>query len=378
MQTDEILTLDTPCLLLDRELVKRNTERMRARMQRHGVTLRPHLKTAKSVDVARLAVGGASGPVTVSTLREAEYFFEHGFDDLFYAVGIVPAKLPHVDALAARGASLKIVTDNTDVAGAIASFAPGAHAPIEVYIEIDSGDGRAGVLPDSRALVEIANALVAAGKVRLLGVMTHAGQSYGCRDPQAIRDVAKCERDSIVHAAERLRAAGHACSVVSGGSTPTAVYADDLDGVTEMRPGVYVFFDLAQLAIGSCAREDLALSVLTSVIGHNRHVGHLVLDAGALALSKDLSANHTHPETGYGEVCDAQSLASLGSLHVKHVSQEHGIVPVPDAAWFERLPVGTKLRVLPNHACITAAAHAEYRVLDGALVTDTWERVNGW
>ena len=95
-------------------------------------------------------------------------------------------------------------------------------------------------------------------------------------------------------------------------------------------------------------------------------------------MSKDLSANDTRPETGYGEVCDAQSLAPLGPLHVKKVSQEHGIVPVPDAAWFERLPVGTKLRVLPNHACITAAAHAEYRVLDGALVTDTWERVNGW
>lgn len=374
----DILALDTPCLLLDRSVVERNTERMRARMQRHGVTLRPHLKTAKSTDVARLACGGESGPITVSTLREAEYFFGRGFDDIFYAVGIVPTKLPHVDVLAARGASLRIVTDSADVAGAIASFARTAHAPVNVLIEIDSGDGRAGVLPSSPALIEIADALGGGKNVELLGVMTHAGQSYGCNDPERIREVAECERDSIVQAAERLRAAGHECPVVSGGSTPTAVYAEDLSGVTEMRPGVYVFFDLAQLAIGSCTREDLALSVLASVIGHNRHVGHIVIDAGALALSKDLSANETRPETGYGELCDAESLAPLGPLHVKKVSQEHGIVPVSDAAWFERLPVGTKVRVLPNHACITAAAHAEYQVVVEGVVAATWERVNGW
>lgn len=374
----DILVLDTPCLLLDRSVVQRNTERMRARMQRHEVVLRPHLKTAKSTEVARLALGGDKGPVTVSTLREAEYFFEQGFDDIFYAVGIVPSKLPHVDALAARGASLRVVTDSADVASAITSFARTARAPVKVLIEIDSGDGRAGVLPGSAALIDIAGALGAGKNVELLGVMTHAGQSYGCSDAEGVREVAECERDSLVQAADRLRAAGHECTVVSGGSTPTAVYAEDLSGVTEMRPGVYVFFDLAQLAIGSCKREDLALSVLASVIGHNRHVGHIVTDAGALALSKDLSANEARPETGYGELCDVRSLAPLGPLHVKKVSQEHGIVPVPESAWFERLPVGSKVRVLPNHACITAAAHAQYRVVAGGTVVATWERVNGW
>lgn len=374
----EILALDTPCLLLDRAVVERNTERMRTRMRHHAVTLRPHLKTAKSADVARLAVGGTSGAITVSTLREAAYFLEHGFNDIFYAVGITPAKLPHVDALVGRGASLRIVTDSVDIAGAIASFARTARSRVKVLIEVDCGDERAGVLPDSAALIEIANALGASDNIELVGVMTHAGQSYGCNDPEAIREIAERERDSIVHAAERLRAAGYECPVVSGGSTPTAVYAEDLSGVTEMRPGVYVFFDLAQLTIGSCAREDLALSVLASVIGHNRHVGHIVIDAGALALSKDLSANARRPEIGYGEVCEAQTLAPFGPLHVKNVSQEHGVIPVPDAVWFERLPVGTKVRILPNHACITAAAHAEYQVIANDVVMDTWERVNGW
>lgn len=379
MQIDQ---LPTPALLVDRDVLSRNLAAMRVRMAKHGVRLRPHVKTAKSAKIAELAHGGVKGPLTVSTLREAEYFLAHGFEDLTYAVGMAPAKLERVAALQAAGADLKMVTDSVAGAAAIAERAAALGARFRVFVEIDCGDARAGVLPDSADLIEIARALHGAPGTEpgteLAGVLTHGGQSYHCGDSEGVRRVAEAERDAVVRAAGRLRAAGLPCPTVSAGSTPTAVHAEDLTGVTEMRPGVYVFMDLDQWAIGACRRDDLALSVLASVIGHNRHAGHLLIDAGALALSKDVSANEHRAEVGYGEVCEPDGLAHYAGLFVRAVSQEHGQVPVADPADFDRLPVGAKVRVLPNHACITAAGHDRYQVLDGTEVVDQWDRVNGW
>lgn len=367
--------LPTPCLLVDQQALSNNLSAMRRRMAGHGVQLRPHVKTAKCAEIAAACHGGEKGPITVSTLREAVYFFERGFADITYAVGIVPGKLEQVLALRARGAALKVLTDSPDGARAIAERAA---APLEVLIEVDTGGERAGVLPGDPALLEIAQALRGSDQVRLAGVLTHAGHSYHAGSLAGIRAIAEAERAGVVEAAGRLRAAGHDCPIVSTGSTPTAIHAESLDGVTEMRPGVYVFFDLDQLALGSCRREDLALSVLASVIGHNRHVGQLLLDAGGLALSKDVSANEFRPEVGFGEVCDPGTLAPHAGLYVRDVHQEHGVVPVGDAADFERLPIGAQVRVLPNHACMTAAAYDAYHVVSEGRVVDRWERVNGW
>jgi D-serine deaminase-like pyridoxal phosphate-dependent protein len=145
-----------------------------------------------------------------------------------------------------------------------------------------------------------------------------------------------------------------------------------------MRPGVFVFNDLKQLSVGACERDGLALSVLASVIGHNRHKGHILLDTGALALSKDISAHDEHPDVGYGEVCDVDTLESIFGLVVDAVSQEHGIVTVFDPGQFDALPIGSKVRVLPNHACITAAGYSHYEVLEGGTIIERWDRVNGW
>ncbi len=372
--------LPTPSLLVDQQILTSNLSAMCRRLDGHGVGLRPHVKTAKSAQVAAACHGGRNGPITVSTLREAGYFLDRGFTDITYAVGITPGKLDQVLALRSRGADLKILTDSLEAARAIAAKAGQAAATLEVLIEIDSGGARAGVLPGDPILPEIAGALGASapGASRLAGVLTHAGHSYHAGSLDQVRAVAEAERAGVVEAAERLRAAGHDCPTVSAGSTPTAVHARSLDGVTEMRPGVYVFFDLDQWALGSCERGEIALSVLASVIGHNRHVGQLLLDAGGLALSKDLSANEFRPDVGFGEVCDPLSLAHLPGLYVRDVHQEHGVVPVGDPAMFERLPVGAKVRVLPNHACMTAAAYDAYQLVEDGQVVDCWDRVNGW
>ena len=368
--------LTTPALILERAVVARNIERMGARMAAHGMALRPHLKTAKSAQVAALAVAGQAGGITVSTLAEAAYFLDHGFSDIVYAVGIVAGKLPIAAGLMARGADLKILTDNLDAAQAIAAFdGPGR---FKVLVEIDCGDARTGLLYESPELIAVARVIDNADNAELCGVLTHGGHSYLAKDIAGIKQAAREEREAVTDAAERLRGAGLPCPVVSAGSTPTAVHGESFEGLTEMRPGVFVFFDLDQLAREVCARGDLALSVLASVIGHNRHIGQIVLDAGALALSKDISANARWPQTGYGALCDARSMQPLDGLHVAKVSQEHGIVPVSDEAQYAMLPIGAKVRVLPNHACITAAGYTRYHVVEGAQIVDEWDRVNGW
>ena len=374
--------LPTPSLILDRQRLSQNVSRMRARAERFGVTLRPHMKTAKSARVAELACGG-KGPITVSTLAEADYFFRHGFRDMTYAVGIVPAKLDHVAKLQRDGADMKLITDNVDVARAIAARGRDLGQTFRVLIEIDTGLGRAGVAPDAPELNEIAAGLRQGAD--LVGVLAHAGHSYHCHSVGEVKQIAEEERLGALEAALRLRESGFACPVVSVGSTPTAIHAERLDGVTEIRPGNFVFFDLFQAGVESCGMEDLAVSVLASVIGHHRGRNHFLIDAGGLALSKDTGANEHRPGTGYGLICLPGGKVPLPGLAVLDVHQEHGIVahakgldaisPLP----FDRFPVGNRVRVLPNHSCMTAAMYDRYYVTDGGTeIVDEWDRVNGW
>ncbi len=366
------MTLDdlpTPCLVLDLGILRRNLAAMAAAVARHpGLVLRPHLKTAKSADVARLAAPGG-GPITVSTLAEARYFAAAGWLDQLYAVGIVPAKLPAVAALNAAGAAVKVITDDLAVAQAIAAF-PG---PLSALIEIDVGEGRGGIPPGDPVLPVIAAALGS----RLAGVVSHSGHSYAGRSIADMERIAEAERQGIIQAADRLRGAGHGVPIVSLGSSPTALHARDLAGVTEVRAGVYMFGDLLQTQLATHELDDIAVTVLASVIGRSVARNTLLLDAGALALSKDRSTESAPKDWGFGRVLDLDARPSLGEAIVARAYQEHGEVrcqtPLP------MLPLGSRLRVAPNHSCLTAAAHTQYHVVDGGReVIAVWDRVNGW
>ncbi|HEX8063412.1 MAG TPA: alanine racemase [Allosphingosinicella sp.] len=372
----QLTDLETPALVVDRSRLVRNIERMRRRLRALGAPLRPHVKTAKSVDVVRLAVEGQLGGITVSTLREAEYFFDHGFSDILYAVGIVPSKLAHVAALQRRGADLTIILDSVEMAEAAARAAEALGTVFPVLIEVDTDGGRAGVAAnDFQRLVGIARILDAAPGTELRGVMTHAGLSYNCPSLEALRAHAEQERAGAVGAARALRAAGLPAPVVSVGSTPGALFAERLDGVTEVRAGVYMFMDLVMADLGVCAEDEIALSVLSTVIGHRRDLGYLLVDAGGLALSKDSGPKRDQP--GYGSLWDAATGLPLG-LDITSTNQEHGLVRA-GADDFERLPIGTQVRIAPNHACMTAAAHERYHLVDrGVEVLEVWERCNGW
>lgn len=360
------ITLDdlpTPALVLDLAVLRRNVARMAAAVARHpGVALRPHMKTAKSAEVAALAAPGG-GPITVSTLAEARHFAARGWRDQIYAVGVTPQKL---DAVAQLGRGAKVITDDPDTALAIALHPAG----IQALIEVDVGEHRGGLAPGDPALLEVARRLGPS----LAGVLTHAGHSYAGRGAEEMRRVAEAERAGIVAAAERLRAAGHAVGIVSLGSSPTARHAERLDGVTEVRAGVYMFGDLFQAQIGTHGAADIAVTVLTSVIGRRR--GAVLVDAGALALSKDRSTEAAPRDLGFGLALGLDGSPLPGGPVVRRAYQEHGVVEGD-----LDLPVGARLRIAPNHACLTAAAHERYAVVEGPGAREVvafWERANFW
>jgi D-serine deaminase-like pyridoxal phosphate-dependent protein len=368
----------TPCLLLDEARMMRNIARLRTRLDGFGVTFRPHLKTAKCLEVARRLMTTPQGPAAVSTLKEAEQFAQAGVRDILYAVGIAPGKLARALALRARGVNLSLVLDSPEQAHAVAQAGRGSGDPIPVLLEVDTDGHRAGLRWDDPIALEIAAILEDGADLR--GVMTHAGGSYEKPGEAALAAAAEQERAGAVAAAERLRAAGYACPVVSVGSTPTAHFARSLDGVTEVRAGVFVFFDLVMAGLGVCALDDIALSVLATVIGHKRAGGGILVDAGWTAMSRDRGTAGHAVDQGYGLVCDAEG-QPFGDLIVTQTNQEHGVVSLRAGAAgaLPDLPVGSQVRILPNHACATAAQHEAYEVLgsDGRL-TGRWPRFSGW
>lgn len=372
--------IETPAALIDEARMAANIARLQTHLSALGVRLRPHVKTSKSIEVARRQRAAGAQGITVSTLKEAEQFFAAGFDDILYAVCIAPDKLGRALALLARGCGLTILTDSVAGAQAIVAKGRAANHAFRVMIEIDSDGHRSGVQPEAPELVEIGKVLQAGGQV-VQGVLTHAGSSYDLDTPEALQALAEQERALCVRAADRLRAAGIACPEVSVGSTPTAVAARDLTGVTEVRAGVYVFFDLVMANVGVCRPDDVALSVLTTVIGHQPEKGWVIVDAGWMAMSRDRGTARQKLDYGYGAVCDTAGRV-IDGLWVMGANQEHGIVArrdgKPDASVVERFPIGMKLRILPNHACATGAQYPAYLAVSADGRATEWPRFHGW
>ena len=372
--------LQTPALVLDREKLDRNIARLSKRVTSLGAVLRPHLKTAKSIDVARRLFSGRVGPITVSTLAEAEYFAGHRFRDIIYAVGLAPQKAERALQLRGAGVDLKLILDTVDQARALGAAGRAMGVVPSALIEIDCDNHRGGLAPGDPLLGEVAAAL-RDSNVELAGVLTHAGESYGLSNPESLAAAAENERAGAVAAAAALRNQGHDCPIVSVGSTPTAHFARNLDGVTEVRAGVYMFFDLVMLGVGVCKLEDIALSVLATVIGKKPEKGWILVDSGWMALSRDRGTASQAVDQGYGLVCNLDG-RPFTDLIVTQASQEHGVLALRPGS-NEALPdlsIGARVRILPNHACATAAQHEMYHVIAGTnpQIEARWPRMRGW
>jgi len=331
--------LDTPALLVDLDRLDDNIRAMGGHARTAGLALRPHFKTHKSVEIARRQLAEGAVGITVAKLDEVEALVDGGVDApilLAFQLAAAP-KLERGIRLAGR-VPLILAVDSVDGAARLAAAAESAGRSVEVWIEIDSGLRRCGVLPaDAPAL---AASVVRHESLRLTGMFTHAGQSYAARDAAEVAAIAETEGRAVADAAAATRATGIAVDVVSAGSTPTARFLHGASGLTEIRPGTYVFYDALQVALGSAAAEQCALSVAATVVSRPAP-DRAVIDAGSKTMGLDRGAHSSDLLTDYGTVVD--STAALVRL-----SEEHGVLRLSETS---SLSIGDRVRIVPNHVC---------------------------
>jgi len=356
--------IPTPALLLDLDVVERNLRRMAERAGELGVDLRPHVKTHKCVELGeRQRALGARG-ITVSTLYEARAFAGHGFDDITWAFPVSLSRLPEVQDLASRF-TLRVVADSEEAVEALSRLS----VPLHVWLKVDCGYHRAGVDPEAPESVRLAERIARSPFLTFDGILSHSGHAYHGASREEIAAIGEEERRVMAGFAARLRMAGTPVPGVSVGSTPAMSAVQRLDGVTEARPGNYVFFDATQAALGSCGVRDCGVTVLASVVSARPESGQFVVDAGALALSKDAGPQHLS-WSSMGEIFSDYTKGILDQkMRLVSLSQEHGVVHAPGA----RMPVGSRMRILPNHSCLTVACFDEYQVVRGGEVMDRWK-----
>lgn len=370
--------LRTPSLVLDRRRLQANIDRVADQALALGVPLRPHVKTPKSIEVARLLLERAASGITVSTLLEAEYFADHGVTSQLYAIALAPQKVDRVAQLIRRGVCMCCVVDSQSGAAALSQRTRNLDVSIPLLIEINVDDHRAGVPYGSDEFDAILATVCTSPGLALRGLMSYAGASYHI--PSAERaPLAERHRQVLTRAAAEIEARGVPCPVRSFGSTPAFMRAERMDGVTEVRGGIYVFQDLFQAGIGACRIDDIALSVATTILSQQPSRNRFFVDAGGLALSKDRSTAGHDFEAAFGLVADEHGNL-IEDVWVQAVHQELGEVTTRSGRPldFARFPVGRVLRILPNHADMTAAAYGSYNVVIDHVVVDIWDRINGW
>ncbi len=368
----------TPAALVDLDRLEANTSRISERVRRLGAKLRPHVKTHKCVEAARFQIRGHFGGITVSTLAEARFFARAGFRDITYAVPVAVDRLEEVVEIARSIDALHLVLDHESTFEAVAACARAKGVRLSAFLKVDCGYHRAGVDPENEESVALALRMARSDHLDFRGILTHAGHSYLGRSPDEIRAVAETERKVMADFAGKLAGAGAPPPEISVGSTPTISLGESLAGVTEARPGNYVFYDRFQAAVGSCGIEDAAFTVLATVLSHYPERNEILIDAGGLALSRDEGPTHLDPDCGYGAVFSGDGKSHFASLRVRSISQEHGKIQGTAPIDYPALPVGTKLRIVPNHSCLSAALFESYHVFRGDAVVDEWKPVRGW
>ncbi len=368
----------TPAALVDLDRLEANTSRISERVRLLGAKLRPHVKTHKCVEAARLQVRGHFGGITVSTLAEARFFARAGFRNITYAVPIALDRLEEAVEIGRSIDAFHLLLDHEATFEAMSACARGKGVRLSSFLKVDCGYHRAGVDPESDASLALGLRLANSKDVDFRGILTHAGHSYHAANAEEIKAVAETERSVMARFADKLTRAGATPPEVSVGSTPTISLSESLKGVTEARPGNYVFYDRFQASIGSCDIASAAFSVLATVLGHYPDRNEILIDAGGLALSRDEGPTHLDPACGYGEVFSADGKTRLSSLRVRSLSQEHGKIEGAAPIDYRSLPIGTKLRIVPNHSCLSAALFDRYHVFRGDILVDEWRPVRGW
>jgi D-serine deaminase-like pyridoxal phosphate-dependent protein len=332
-------SVDTPALLVDEARLDDNVRLMAQLGRQHGKRLRPHVKTHKTLEIARRQRDHGAVGLTVAKLGEAEVYAAAGFDDLLVCYPIVgPLKLARLAALAQK-VTVSTVVDNAGAARDLSAAMTAAGVQLDVLLKLDVGMHRVGV--EAGQVDRLAAAVAELPGLRLRGVAIHEGSVYGEADPARRRTVGRDQVQRLVATAGRLRGQGLPIEVVSCGSTPSMADVIDIDGLTEVRPGNYVFYDAMQVALGVIAAERCALTVLTTVVSRGG-ADHAVIDAGTKVFTLDRGAH------GMGLLPDYGRIIGRDDVRLASLSEEHGWLKLGEQA---PLSVGERLLVLPNHAC---------------------------
>ena len=371
--------LFTPCLIIDKSKLTNNIERLSTIINKTKKNFRPHIKTAKCKEIAKIFVSNFGSQAMVSTVEEIEQLKDCGIDDFLYSVAIVPNKLKRIANCLSDTCKVTVSIDHISMAQELVSFCKATGSKISAVIELDFDGHRSGVRPNAKQQIsEIGKCLKDAGLFR--GIMAHAGESYNLSNLDELINCAKNEAEQTLQAVNILKNISIDCDLVTVGSTPTVLADYHNNEINELRAGVFVFFDLVQTGVGVCNIEDIALSVLTSVISINQEIDAIIVDAGWMALSRDRGTSSQKIDFGYGQVCYEDGKI-IEDLIVSGVQQEHGIIQLRKGskAKLPDMKPGDILRILPNHACATAAAHDRYYVVNNkSSEIEVWDRFNGW
>ncbi len=357
--------LPTPCVLVEQSRVARNVDRMQAAADRRGLRLRPHAKTHKSVELARMQIGRGAVGICCAKLGEAEVFADAGIEDIRLPYPLNPVNAPRVLALLDR-VRLSFIVDHPAVARGWSEAMARAGREVDVLVKVDVGFHRCGIDPAAAGAEDFVTAVAQLPGLRFRGLLSHAGQGYGATSSADAERIAVDEARTMTGLAARLRARGLTVEEISVGATPTVRFSVDQPGLTELRPGNYIYFDRTQVALGAASWDDCALTVLARVVARPAP-DRLVFDSGSKTLTND-QARGSGNTAGYGAVCRAlDDTTPDGGLLIDRLSEEHATVRVLGSTTLEP---GDLVRVVPNHSCVVSnLVDAVWRV-DGEAVMD--------
>ncbi len=363
--------IEKPTLILNESRARRNLARMTAKARQQGVRFRPHFKTHQSLEMGGWFREEGVSSITVSSVDMAFYFAQAGWDDILIAFSANPRQVGMIDELAGK-IHLELLVESAETAAFLHQRL--AHA-VDVWIKVDVGNHRTGIpVEDHTRLLDLARQIGAGSRLRLRGLLTHAGQTYHTTSTGQILEIYRQVVSAMSAAQQALAAGGFAQAELSYGDTPSCALAESFPGLSEIRPGNFIFYDLMQYQLQVCPQDDIAVAVACPVVARHAAPGaggteyRLVLYGGAVHLSKEtieVSGQDSYgglaylDPSGWGPLLPGASLYSL--------SQEHGLARV-SAEQFEAVRVGDLLAVLPVHSCLTADLFAEYLTLDGKLI----------
>lgn len=364
--SDVFASITAPTLVLNEQITRRNIRRMAAKARLAGVRFRPHFKTHQSAQIGEWFREEGVHAITVSSVEMARYFAAHGWTDITLAFSVNLRQLQELNELAGS-IRLGILVESIESVNALAA---GMSNPADLWIKVDVGNHRTGLAWDAPdAILAVARAIQPVPHLRLCGLLTHSGHTYGITEPQEIHRIFRQGVERLQSVRDQLASSGMDGLALSTGDTPGCTLGEDFSGVDEIRPGNFVFFDAMQAARGVCSWADVAVVAACPVVALHPERGIAVLYGGAVHLSKDFFEWNGErcygmiglpTFEGWSEPLEGASLVGM--------SQEHGMVRLQPAD-LARLHVGDLVCVYPAHSCLTVSALGSYLTLDGGKIT---------